>query len=59
VRLTRNQEPVRFTKTAASFGDLNKVGQFLIELANLKSQSAEISTEQRRAEHAALDGTSP
>jgi hypothetical protein len=55
-RLTRSQKPVRFTKTAASFGDLNKVGQFLIELANLKSRSAEVSTEQRTAEHAALDG---
>jgi hypothetical protein len=54
-RLTRSQQPVRFTKTAVSFGDLNKVGQFLIELANLKSRSAEVSTEQRRTEHAALD----
>ena len=57
-RLTRSQQPVRFTKTAVSFGDLNKVGQFLIELANLKSRAAEVSTEQRSAEHAALDEAS-
>ena len=57
-RLIRCQEPVRFTKTPVSFSDLNKVGQFLIELANLKSRAAEVSTEQRSAEHAALDEAS-
>ena len=54
-RLTRSQEPVRFTKTAVSFSDLNKVGEFLTKLANLKSRSAEVSAKQRTAEYAVLD----
>ena len=54
-RLTSGQEPARFKKTPVSFSDLNKVGEFLTKLANLKSRSAEVSAEQRTAEYAVLD----
>jgi hypothetical protein len=64
VRLTRNKGAERFAKTALSDEDIGHLAKFFTDLTRIRQgsgltrQSAEVSTEQRKAEHAALDGAS-
>jgi hypothetical protein len=65
IRLTRNKSAERFAKTALSDDNIRHLAKFFADLCKIRQdsgitrQSAEVSTEQRRAEHAALDGASP
>jgi|SRR6516164_3945695 hypothetical protein len=61
VRLTRNKSAERFAKTALSDDNIRHLAKFFVDLARIRQgsgstqQSAEVSTEQRKVEHAALD----
>jgi hypothetical protein len=53
---THKANPRRFIDTAISPVDLSNLAKFILDVADLKSQSsAEISTEDRKAQHAALE----
>ena len=63
-RLTRNKSAARFAKTSVSDEVIRHLAKLFSDLINIRNEkvvdricgSAEISTEQRKAEHAALDG---
>jgi hypothetical protein len=64
VRLTRNKSARRFAKTSTPDEGIRQLAKLFSDLINIRNEkvvdricgSAEVSTEQRRAEHAALDG---
>jgi hypothetical protein len=63
-RLTRNESAGRFAKTSVSDEVIRRLAKLFSDLINIRNEkvvdricgSAEISTEQHKAEHAALDG---
>jgi hypothetical protein len=63
-RLTRNKSAARFAKTSVSDEVMRRLAKLFSDLINIRNEkvvdricgSAEISTEQHKAEHAALDG---
>ena len=63
-RLTRNESAGRFAKTSVSDEVIRRLAKLFSDLINIRNEkvvdricgSAEISTEQRKADHAALDG---
>ena len=64
-RLTRNKSAARFAKTSVSDEVIRHLAKLFSDLINIRNEkvvdricgSAEVSTEQRTAEHAALDET--
>jgi len=67
VRLTRNQSARRFAKTALPDDGIRQLAKLFSDLINIRNEkvvdricgSGEVSTEQRGAEHAALDKAAP
>jgi hypothetical protein len=63
VRLTRNKSARRFAKTSTPDEGIRQLAKLFSDLINIRNEevvdricgSAEVSTEQRKAEHAALD----
>jgi Mn-dependent DtxR family transcriptional regulator len=61
VRLTAHKDAERFARTALSDEIITYLAKFFADLTKIRQgsgitrQSAEVSTEQRTAEHAALD----